>query len=93
MSAINTPGTFAARDASPEVTSSLNSRLSGILALHYIASRYLAPAYIDNETAYAIGPMRVLQPDSLAGPPWSPPDQPVLRGVRYARLTAPLRGD
>jgi hypothetical protein len=45
---------------------------SGILALLFIATRYLAPGYIDNETTYAIGPIRVLQPDFLAGHPWSP---------------------
>ncbi len=42
------------------------------LAFLVVASRLFAPEYIDNETIYAIGPIRVLQPEFLAGHPFSP---------------------
>jgi hypothetical protein len=34
--------------------------------------RFLSPDYVDNETLYAIGPIRMLQPGFLAGHPFSP---------------------
>jgi hypothetical protein len=46
--------------------------IAAAVAMLYLLSRFLYPDYIDNETSYAIGPIRMLHPDFLAGHPWDP---------------------
>jgi len=62
--------------------------VAGAVAMLILCLRFLSPDYIDNETMYAIGPIRMLQPEFLAGHPWSPRINPFF--VVFDAVAAPF---
>jgi hypothetical protein len=62
--------------------------IAGVVALLIISLRFLWPDYIDNETMYAIGPIRMLHPGFLAGHPWNPRINPFF--VVFDAVAAPF---